>query len=110
MDNPDDPNVFNRKEFQYGVDGRSNVGFGFWQFAWGSKQTLDAAHYATGRAAIMGMKGDYGKPLGLVPDLLVVPPSLEGAGRQILQSQLVNGGESNQWAGTAELLVVPWLA
>ena len=110
MDNPDDPNVFNRKEFQYGVDGRSNVGFGFWQFAWGSKQTLDAAHYATGRAAIMGMKGDHGKPLGLVPDLLVVPPSLEGAGRQILQSQLVNGGESNQWAGTAELLVVPWLA
>lgn len=109
-DNPDDDNVFMNKEFVYGSDARMNVGFGFWQFAWGSKQTLDAAHYETARTAISGMKGDHGKPLGLMPNLLVVPPSLEGAGRAILQSVLVNGGESNKWAGTAELLVVPWLA
>lgn len=109
-DQPTDDNVFNRKEFLYGVDGRNNVGFGFWQMAWGSKQALDAAHYETARAAIMSMKGDHGHPLGLVPDLLVVPPSLEGAGKAILTSQLVNGGESNKWAGTADLLVVPWLA
>lgn len=105
-----DDNVFDLNEFRYGVDARLNVGFGFWQFAWGSKQTLDAAHYETARAAISGMKGDYGRPLGLNPRLLVVPPSLEGAGRRLLQSQLVNGGESNPWAGTAELMVVPWLA
>jgi len=109
-DDPRDSNVFSNKEFQYGADARANVGFGFWQFAWGSKQTLDAAHYETARAAITGMKGDYDRPLGLVPNLLVVPPSLEGAGRSLLQSQLINGGESNKWAGTAELLVVPWLA
>lgn len=109
-DNPNDSNVFDNKEFRYGVDCRRNVGFGFWQMAWGSKQTLDATHYATARAALSGMKGDYGQPLGIMPDLLVVPPSLETAGRTILQSQLVNGGESNPWAGTAELLVCPWLA
>ncbi len=105
-----DDNVFNNKEFRYAADARSNVGFGFWQLAVGSKQTLDAAGYEAARAVITGMKGDYGKPLGLVPDLLVVPPSLEGAGKGITQSQLVNGGESNKWAGTAELLMVPWLA
>jgi phage major head subunit gpT-like protein len=105
-----DDNVFNMKEFQYGADARGNVGFGFWQFAWGSKQTLDAAHYETARAALTGMKGDHGKPLGLVPNLLVVPPALEGAGRALLASALVNGGETNKWAGTAELLVCPWLA
>jgi len=109
-DRPTDENVWKRKELQYGVDGRSNVGFGFWQMAWGSKQTLDDTHYSAGRAAIMGMKGDDERPLGMVPNLLVVPPALEGAGRTLLQSQLVNGGESNKWAGTAELLVVPWLA
>jgi len=109
-DDPTDENVWKKKEFQYGVDGRNNVGFGFWQMAWGSKQTLDAAHYETARGAISSMKGDFGKPLGLVPDLLVVPPSLEGAGKAILQSQLINGGESNKWAGTADLLVCPWLA
>lgn len=108
-DKLDDDNVFMNKEFVYGADARGNVGFGFWQMAWGSKQTLDPTHYETARAAIMGMKGDNGLPLGLVPDLLVVGNTNEGAGRGLLQSQLVNGGESNKWAGSAELLVVPWL-
>lgn len=108
-DDPKDDRVFMNKEFVYGADARGNVGFGFWQMAWGSKQGLDAAHYESARAALTGMKGDHGLPLGLVPDLLVVGASNEGAGRGILQSQLVNGGESNKWAGTAELLVVPWL-
>lgn len=108
-DDPKDDRVFMNKEFVYGADARGNVGFGFWQMAWGSKQTLDPAHYEAGRAAITGMKGDHGLPLGLLPDLLVVGASNEGAGRGLLQSQLVNGGESNKWAGTAELLVVPWL-
>jgi phage major head subunit gpT-like protein len=110
MDAPTDENVFSKKEFRYGVDGRSNVGFGFWQLAYGSKQTLDGTAYEAARAAMSGLKGDYGRPLGVVPNLLVVPPALEGAGRRLLQSQLVNGGESNPWAGTAELMVVPWLA
>ena len=105
-----DDTVFNNKEFQYGADARGNVGFGFWQQAYGSKQTLNAAAYAAGRAALSGMKGDHGRPLGLMPNLLVVPPSLESAGRKILNSEYASGGETNEWKGTAELLVCPWLA
>lgn len=105
-----DDNVFENREFRYGADARGNVGFGFWQFAWGSKQALSAANYATARAALTGMKGDYGRPLGVMPNLLVVPPSLESAGRKILNSEYAAGGETNEWKGTAELLVVPWLA
>jgi phage major head subunit gpT-like protein len=109
-DKETDDNVFDKKEFVYGADARGNAGFGFWQFSWGSKQPLDAAHYATARAAITGMKGDYGRPLGLMPNLLVVPPSLESAARKLLNSEYGAGGESNEWKGTAELLVVSWLA
>lgn len=105
-----DDNVFDLNEFRYGADARSNVGYGFWQQAWGSKQTLDAAAYATARAALSGMKGDHGNPLGLVPNLLVVPPSLESAGRKILNSEYGTGGVTNEWKGTADLIVVPWLA
>ncbi|WP_054007880.1 Mu-like prophage major head subunit gpT family protein [Cypionkella psychrotolerans] len=105
-----DDNVFDERMFKYGVDARYNVGYGFWQMAWGSKQTLNNANYATARAAIMGMKGDYGRPLGLVPDLLVVPPALESAGRQLLNSEYGTAGVTNEWKDTAELLVVPWLA
>lgn len=105
-----DDNVFSQRRFIYGADLRCNVGYGLPQMAWGSKQTLNAANYATARAALMAMKGDGARPLGLVPNLLVVPPSLESAGRKILNSEYATGGETNEWKGTAELLVVPWLA
>ena len=104
-----DDNVFTERTFNYGIDARYNVGYGFWQMAWASKQTLNAANYAIARAAILGMKGDYGRPLGLVPNLLVVPPSLEQAGRQIVANNQQTGGATNEWFGTAELLMVPWL-
>lgn len=109
-DNPADHNVFNNREFVYGVDCRRNVGFGFWQMAWGSKQALTAENYAKARKAILEMKGDNGRPLGLVPDLLLVPPALEGAANKIIKNDLVGGGDTNEWKGTAELMVSPWLA
>jgi phage major head subunit gpT-like protein len=109
-DNVTDDNVFDKKEFVYGVDSRDAVGFGFWQMGFGSKQTLNAAAYAAARAAMHGMKGDYGRPLGLKPSLLVVPPSLEGAALEILNAERNAAGETNVWKGTAKLLVVPWLA
>lgn len=109
MDDPKDTRVFMNKEFVYGADARGNVGYGFWQMAWGSKQTLDATHYKAARQALTGMKGDYGLPLGLQPDLLVVGATNESAGRKLMNSEYAAGGETNEWKGTAELLVVPWI-
>jgi len=109
-DKEDDDNVFFSKEFLYGIDGRCQVGFGFWQQVVGSKQTLNADSYEAARVTIGSMKGDHGRPLNLNPRLLVVPPALEGAANAIVRSALVNGGETNKWAGTAEVLVVPLLA
>lgn len=109
-DNPDDESVFRRKEFEYGVDYRSNVGFGFWQFIWGSRQPLTAANYAIARAALMGMKGDYGRPLGMMPRKLLVGPSLESAALKIVNNELDGAGGTNEWKGTAAVKVTPWLA
>lgn len=109
-DRPEDENVFNNRQFVYGADMRCNVGYGLPQTAWGSKQTLNAANYAIARAGIMNMKGDGGAPLGLVPDLLIVPPSLESAARKIVGNQMNDAGATNEWYGTAEPLIVPWLA
>lgn len=109
-DKETDDNVFDQRRFVYGTDLRCNVGYGLPQLAWGSKQTLDGTAYATARSALMGMKGDGGRPLGLVPNLLVVPPSLESAGRRLLNSEYGAAGITNEWKDTAELLVVPWLA
>lgn len=110
MDREDDPNVFMRKEYIYGVDCRDNVGFGLWQKSYGSKRALTGEAYAAARAALLGLKGDYGRPLGIMPTHLVVPPALEEQGREILNAERNAAGATNVWRGTAELQVVPWLA
>ena len=110
MDRPDDENVFMRKKFRYGVDDRKNVGFGLWQLAYGSKQTLDATNYAAARAAMMSFTNDNSVPLGIMPTHLVVGPTLESSGRAVIEAQFNSSGASNVWYNTAKLVVVPWLA
>ena len=110
MDKPEDESVFMRKKYRYGVDGRDNVGFGLWQMAFGSKATLDKAAYAAARQAMMAFKNDVAQPLGIIPNLLVVPPSLEDEGLEILNSERDAAGATNVYKGTAELLVVPYLS
>lgn len=109
QDRPDDENAFMRKKFRYGVDDRKNVGFGLWQLAYGSKATLNATNYAAARAAMMGFKSDEGTPLGIKATHLIVPGTLESAGKAVLEAQLLSGGESNVWYNTAKLVVCPWL-
>lgn len=105
-----DDNVFSRKEYVYGVDSRCNVGYAFWQMAYASKDTLNATNFAAARTAMMSLKGDYGRPLGIRPDLLVVPPSLEADAEEILKADRNAAGATNTQKGKMELLVVDWLA
>jgi len=107
--NPDDDNVFFNKEFIYGADGRSVAGFGLWQLAFGSKATLDAANYKAARQAMMGFKGDGGRPLNINPKVLVVPPALEEAAMTLLNTEYGAGGATNVWKGTAKPIVTAWL-
>lgn len=65
--------------------------------------------YAEARTAIMSMKGDKGKSLRLVPDLLVVSPENEEMARKILEAEFIDG-TSNIYKGTAKLLVDPKLS
>ena len=65
--------------------------------------------YMEGRSSIMSIKGDKGKSLKLVPDLLVVPPALEETARLILEADQIDG-TTNVLKGTAKLHVEPALA
>ena len=108
-DSPNDDNVFDQRRFIYGTDGRCAVGFGLWQLAYGSKAELTSANYEAARAAMTTLRGEAGRVLGIMPTLLVVPASLEGAARRLLKTQTKSDGSSNEWADSCELLVTPWL-
>lgn len=110
MDSPTDEQAFTRKLYRYGVDTRCNVGFGLWQVAYASKQTLNAANYNAAYSALQSLKGDNGKPLGIRPSLLVVPPSLRDAALTIITAETINNGETNINRNSAKVLVSPWLA
>lgn len=112
-----DENVFMQDEYVYGLRARYNVGFGLWQLAYASKADLTPANYEAARAAMSVFKGDGGRPLGVKPNVLLVPPSLEGAAMRLLNNgtrvEVVGGvpvSIQNEWAKTAEPIITPWLA
>ncbi len=113
QDRMDDENAFMRKKFRYGVDYRGAVGFGLWQLAYGSKDTMNESNL---QAAIIAMKGytnDEGVKLGITPTVLMVPTSLEFTARAILDRELTGvtgeGTQTNIMKGILQLMVNPWL-
>jgi phage major head subunit gpT-like protein len=76
-----------------------------------SNATLAAAtaSYGAARTAIMSFKDDEGRPLGLVPNILEVPPALEAMGNLLLTADKLNDNSPNPYKGTAVLIVNPRL-
>ena len=72
-------------------------------------KVLSAASYSAARAQMMSLLDAKSTPLGIMPNLLVVPPQLEEAARKILYAEQIEG-TTNTLKNTAELLVAPWLA
>lgn len=119
---PNDAYVFTKDEYLYGVKARVNAGFALWQLAYCSDAPLTTENYAAARAAMISIRKENGDKMGVVPTHLVVPATLEGAGRQVVKNELlaltVTTGEppvsqtvavSNEWAGSADLIMTPWL-
>jgi len=104
-----DYNVVMLDEYIYGIRSRVNAGFGLWQLAFGSRQPLTAENYANARASMMMTRGDQGRLLGVLPNTLVVPPSLESDALAILNTEVADS-TSNVWRNTAELIVTPHVA
>ncbi len=109
LTNETDANVFLRKEYLYGVDARLNVGYGLWQLAYASKQTLDETNFAAALSAMRSTKNDMGKPMSINPTLLVVPPTLEYTARKLLNAEIISNN-SNVLQGATQLLVTPWVS
>jgi len=68
-----------------------------------------AASYGVARLAIMTVTDDEGRPLGLIPNLLEVPPALEATGKLLVENPKLADDTPNPYHGTAELVVNPRL-
>lgn len=108
--NLNDHQVFMTDNFMMGVDARVNAGPGLWQLVVRSNQEFTAANYEAARKRLQEIHGDHGRPLALRHTHTMVPTTLEGPARKVLQNALASGGETNEWANSSQLVLNPWLA
>mgnify|MGYP001501929187 CR=1 FL=1 len=114
MNNADDEAVFMRDEYRFGIDARVNVGFGFWQQAYGSLNTLNTTNFDAAMAAMQAFKSDEGRPLGIRPNLLVCGPSNRAKAMQVLKTDTIpsaagTASQTNYNQNAVDVLIVPWL-
>jgi phage major head subunit gpT-like protein len=105
----EDDHVFLHDEYLYGVKARYTAAFGFHQLAFASKAELTPENYETARIALSTQYRPDGSPLGVRPTHLIVGPAQEATARRLLEAELINGGETNIWKGSAQLIVSQYL-
>ena len=103
---PKDPRAFWNKEFIYGVDGRSGVGFSpFWQLLFASKQVLDATNFKATHTAMSKQFNDAGEPIDVMPDTIYVSPNNRQAANDLFNKANLANGETNTLNGTMKVVV-----
>ncbi len=101
--------VFNYDKYSFGGRWRGAAAYGFWQCAFGSRAELTAANFQAAYAAMMKCKADGGRPLGIIPDLLVCGPDNQAAAEALLKAQQNAAGATNINYNKVELYISPWM-
>nr|WP_294547669.1 Mu-like prophage major head subunit gpT family protein [uncultured Rhodopila sp.] len=84
-----DPQVFWNKEFEWGVDGRANAGYGLWQLAFMSTAPMTIANVTAARTAMASIRRPDGTPMGIRPNLLVTGTALYPDARAYAENEFV---------------------
>jgi phage major head subunit gpT-like protein len=99
----EDPNVFMRAEFLIGVDDRKVAGYSFPWMAYRSEATFNAENLKAAILAMNAFVDSKGQPLGVSPNVLVIPPSLKFTAKKLLTSEMIADGlggfENNELVG-----------
>ncbi len=110
-----DPVVFDNDEYVWGVDGRSNAGFGLWHYAYRSDTTLNLANLITARTTMASLRRPDGAPMGIAAAnslLLVVPTALYNTAKAYAENEfdpLAGTLTPNTMRGMVTAIEDPWL-
>lgn len=72
-----------------------------------STETFGPDNWQAVRARMQGYTGEDGRPLGVNPNLVVIPPEYERMAKHIFQAPLAANGGTNVQNGEARYLVIP---
>ena len=105
----DSDQVFMKDLYIYGARARHAVGYGFWQMAYASRAPLTAANFEEARLAMRSVTADGGRPLGIKPSIIVVPPALQSDADRLFKTIVDVNGASNPHYKAVEVLDPDWL-
>lgn len=101
--------VFMKNQYLYGADAYWAAGYGFWQMAHLSKAELNNDNFDAAFEAMMGVKGDGDRELGIMPTHIMVGRSNRSKANKVIKAMLGDGGASNTNYQEVEVIVNPWL-
>lgn len=106
-----DPQVFWNKEFEWGVDGRCNAGFGLWQLAFMSQQPMTHDNVLAARTTMTGIRRPDGAPMGITPNMLVTTSANYPAAKALQLNDFQPGAVTtpNLLKGMFEAVEDQWL-
>lgn len=100
--------VFLKDQFLYGVDARVAAGYGFWQMAFGSTDTLDAANLKEAYTQMTEYTDDEGRKLNIKPTHIIVGNTNTFNAREIIMSKEI-GGSTNTLQNLVQIMEAPLL-
>lgn len=100
---------FMTDEYFYGVRGRGNMGYGFWQMAFASKKDLTTENFNDLYDRMCSQKNDAGRPLRIKPTILLVGMKNREAAFNIAKAQTLDNMKPNPNYGLVEVIVTPFL-
>lgn len=105
----DPDSVREKKRYRWRADAHVGVGVGEPRAIYASNQTLDTTNFDAAMEAMMAFPDDEGQSAGVMPNLLVVPPSLRSEAKALLGNDYDDNLASNYNKGAVNLLITPWL-
>ncbi|AXF75278.1 Mu-like prophage major head subunit gpT family protein [Erwinia tracheiphila] len=104
-----DSAAFMTDKYFYGIRGRGNMGYGFWQMAFASKNDLTTENFNDLYDRMCSQKNDAGRPLRIKPTILLVGMKNREAAFNIAKAQTLDNMKPNPNYGLVEVIVTPFL-
>lgn len=93
-----DPQVFWNKEFEWGIDGRCNCGYGIWQLGFMSTQAPTVENILAARATMAAYRRPDGSPMGVRGTLIVTGSGNYPQVKAIAEDEMIPNTYSNTFS------------
>lgn len=102
-----DPQVFWNQEYEWGVDGRCNAGFGIWQLGFMSTQALTLENLLAARTLMAQYRRPDGAPMGIRGTLIVTGSNNYPTAKALAEDDMIPNTYSSTYVTSTTVTLLP---